>query len=69
MTLPLPAHPRLTPGLLLRGHAELLRHPVGGLRALAVGAVVGDVVAVLDDQELDRPGHLAREPLGVAATE
>src|ERR1043166_4274716 len=45
--------------------AELLRHPVAAERAPAVGAVVGDVVAVLDDQELDRALDLAREPLGV----
>ena len=33
---------------------ELLRHPVRALRAPAVGAVVGDVVAVLDHHQFDR---------------
>ncbi|HZL62130.1 MAG TPA: hypothetical protein VFC32_07510, partial [Pseudolabrys sp.] len=44
---------------------ELLRHPVGALRAPAIGAIGGDVVAVLDHHQLDRPLHLARQPLGV----
>ena len=45
--------------------SELLRHPVGALRAPAVGAVVGDVVAVLDHHQFDRAFDLARQPLGV----
>src|SRR5262245_21293692 len=44
---------------------QLLRHPVGGGGAPAIGAVVGDVIAVLDDQELDRAFHLARQALGI----
>src|SRR5262245_4471216 len=44
---------------------QLLRHPVGGGGPPAVGAVVGDVIAVLDDQELDRAFHLARQAVGI----
>src|SRR5215470_4244549 len=44
---------------------QLLRHPVGGGGAPAIGAVVGDVIAVLDDQALDRAFHLARQALGI----
>ena len=45
--------------------SELLRHPVRALRAPAIGAVVGDVVAVLDHHQFDRALDLARQPLGV----
>src|SRR6476620_8622052 len=44
---------------------ELFRHPVGALRAPAIGAVGRDVVAILDHHQLDRPFRLAREALGV----
>src|SRR6266513_1127322 len=44
---------------------EALRQPVGGAAAVAVRSVVGVVAAVLDHQQLDRPGHRFREHLGV----
>src|SRR5438105_3394414 len=44
---------------------EALRKPVGGAAAVAVRTVVGVVAAVLDHQQLDRPGHRFREHLGV----
>src|SRR5882762_5380275 len=44
---------------------ETLRQPVGGAAAVAVRTVVGVVAAVLDHQQLDRPGHRFREHLGV----
>src|SRR5437899_4529991 len=44
---------------------EALRQPVGGAAAVAVRAVVGVVAAVLDHQQLDRPGHRLGEHLGV----
>src|SRR5882762_755399 len=45
--------------------SEALGQPVGGATAVAVRTVVGVVAAVLDHQQLDRPGHRFREPLGV----
>src|SRR5438309_8553365 len=44
---------------------EALRQPVGGAAAVAVRTVVRVVAAVLDHQQLDRPGHRFREHLGV----
>src|SRR3989449_7972447 len=44
---------------------EALRQPVGGAAAVAVRTVVGVVAAILDHQQLDRPGHRFREHLGV----
>src|SRR5437588_10497396 len=44
---------------------EALRQPVSGAAAVAVRTVVGVVAAVLDHQQLDRPGHRFREHLGV----
>src|SRR5205809_496906 len=44
---------------------EALRQPVGRAAAVAVRAVVGVVAAVLDHQQLDRPGHRFRKHLGV----
>src|SRR6267142_1593182 len=44
---------------------EALRQPVGGAAAVAVRTVVGIVAAVLDHQQLDRPGHRFRQHLGV----
>src|SRR4029077_5993965 len=46
--------------------AELLRHPVGRERTPAPGPVIGDVIAVLDVQKLDRTRDLVSEALGVA---
>src|SRR5262245_12532769 len=40
---------------LLSGQAQLLRHPVGAALPVTVWPVVRDMVAVLDDEELDRP--------------
>src|SRR3954449_5965344 len=40
-----------------------IRQPVRALRAPAVGAIVGDVVAVLDQQEGARPLHLVGQAL------
>src|SRR6186997_1025567 len=45
--------------------SELPGQPVRGAAAVAVRAVVGIVPAVLDDHQLDRPGHRFRELLGV----
>src|SRR6266853_2936984 len=44
---------------------ETLRHPIGAVRTPAVVAIVGDVAAVLDDQQLDRTLGFTREPLCV----
>src|SRR5215831_21287951 len=44
---------------------ELVRHPVRALRAPAIGAIGGDVVAILDNHQLNRSFSLAREPLGI----
>src|SRR5262245_30899586 len=48
-----------------RSSSQPLRHPVGALQPPAVAAVVGDVAAVLDDQELARTFDVTRQPLGV----
>src|SRR6267142_1153049 len=57
---------RTLTGILLDfWQAEALRQPVGGAAAVAVRTVVGVVAAVLDHQQLHRPGHRFREPLGV----
>src|SRR6266705_1771062 len=45
---------------------ELSGEPVGRPASIAVGAVVGIVPAVLDDQQLHRTGNALRQPLGVA---
>src|SRR5437667_8851323 len=45
--------------------SEALRQPVGRAAAVAVRTVVRVVAAVLDHQQLDRPGHRFREHLGV----
>src|SRR5882724_1784484 len=45
---------------------ELLRHPVGRERTPAPGPVIGNVIAVLDVQQLDRTRDLVSEALGVA---
>src|SRR3954452_6976053 len=42
-----------------------IRQPVRALRAPAVGAVVGDMVAVLDQQKSARAPHLVGEALRV----
>src|SRR5712691_1324859 len=55
----------LTGILLDFWQSEALRQPVGGAAAVAVRTVVGVVAAVLDHQQLDRPGHRFREHLGV----
>src|SRR2546430_16817362 len=44
---------------------EALRQPVGGAAAVAVRTVVRVVAAVLDHQQLDRPGHRFRQHLRV----
>src|SRR5881396_1007525 len=44
---------------------EALRQPVGRAAAVAVRTVIRVVAAVLDHQQLDRPGHRFREHLGV----
>src|SRR5262245_33670621 len=45
--------------------SELLRHPIRALGAPAIGAVVGDVVAFLDQVEHDWPIHFVRQSLGI----
>src|SRR5712691_12746704 len=55
----------LTGILLDFWQSEALRQPVGGAAAVAVRTVVGVVAAVLDHQQLDRPGHRFRQHLGV----
>src|SRR4051794_3609520 len=45
--------------------AELRRQPVGGAAAIPVGSIIGIVAAVFHHQELDRPGHALRQPLGM----
>src|SRR5881296_2299556 len=55
----------LTGILLDFWQSEALRQPVGRAAAVAVRTVVGVVAAVLDHQQLDRPGHRFREHLGV----
>src|SRR6266480_954643 len=55
----------LTGILLDFWQSEALGQPVGGAAAVAVRSVVGVVAAVLDHQQLDRPGHRFREHLGV----
>src|SRR6267378_2464546 len=55
----------LTGVLLDFWQSEALRQPVGRAAAIAVRTVVGVVAAVLDHQQLDRPGHRFREHLGV----
>src|SRR5882672_10258793 len=55
----------LTGVLLDFWQSEALRQPVGRAAAVAVRTVVGVVAAVLDHQQLDRPGHRFREHLGV----
>src|SRR5450830_2006884 len=57
----MPAKAGMTGGML----PELLRHPIRALRTPAVGAVGGDVVAVLYHHQLDRSLHLARQAFGV----
>src|SRR6267143_2051501 len=57
---------RTLTGILLDfWQSEALRQPVGGAAAVAVRSVVGVVAAVLDHQQLDRPGDRFREHLGV----
>src|SRR6267143_4799290 len=57
---------KILTGILLDfWQSEALRQPVGGAAAVAVRTVVGVVAAVLDHQQLDRPGHRFREHLGV----
>src|SRR3954454_3264943 len=46
--------------------AQLRRHPVPAVRPPAVAAIVGDVVAVFDDHQLDGSLGLARQALGIA---
>src|SRR4051794_8497445 len=46
--------------------AQLRRHPVAAGGSPTIAAIVGDVVAVLDDHQLDRSLDLAREALGIA---
>src|SRR4051812_18168587 len=41
------------------------RHPVRAARTVAVRAIVGDVVAVLDHEELDRPFRVGGDALGM----
>src|SRR5881392_468889 len=55
----------LTGILLDFWQSEALRQPVGGAAAVAVRSVVGVVAAVLDHQQLDRPGHRFGKHLGV----
>src|SRR2546422_5982547 len=55
----------LTGILLDFWHPEALRQPVGRAAAGAVRTVVGVVAAILDNQQLDWPGHRFREHLGV----
>src|SRR2546422_1564541 len=55
----------LTGFLLDFWQSEALRQPVGRAAAVAVRTVVGVVAAILDHQQLDRPGHRFREHLGV----
>src|SRR5258706_2611047 len=45
--------------------SEVRGHRVGGAQPVAVGPVVGDVIAVFDDQELHRPGDLGGDPLRI----
>src|SRR5713101_3705099 len=60
------SHARTLIGIVLNfWQPEALRQPVGGAAAVAVRTVVGVVAAVLDHQQLDRPGHRFREHLGV----
>src|SRR5574339_736129 len=47
------------------GQAQALSHPVGGLGLEHVAAVVGDVVAALDDQQLARPRDFGGDALRV----
>src|SRR6267143_5905675 len=57
---------KILTGILLDfWQSEVPRQPVGGAAAVAVRTVVGVVAAVLDHQQLDRPGHRFREHLGV----
>src|SRR6266700_2909855 len=49
------------------GCPQLVRHPIGAVRAPAIGAVGGDVVAVLDDAKRDRAFDLARQPFRIPA--
>src|SRR5215467_5993439 len=45
--------------------SQLPGEPVGGEAAIAVGAIVGVVPPVLDDEQLHRPRDALREALGV----
>src|ERR1700693_2044175 len=45
--------------------SQLRRHPVGGAQPIAIGAVVGDVVAVFDHQQLDRTLRLRGDALRI----
>src|SRR6266849_10424147 len=47
------------------GQSQLPGEPVGRPASIAIGAVVGIVPAVLDDQQLYRTGDALRQPLGV----
>src|SRR6266853_2588199 len=47
------------------GQAQLPGEPVGRPASIAIGAVVGIVPAVRDDQQLYRTGDALRQPLGV----
>src|SRR5215467_4482564 len=57
--------PRAAPENSGLWESQLPGEPVGGRAAIPVGAVVGVVPPVLDDEQLDRPGDALREPLGV----
>src|SRR5476651_1043810 len=46
-------------------YTQFPRHPVGRLRAVLIGAVVGDMITVFDDHEFDEPLRFARKALGV----
>ena len=45
--------------------SEAIGHPIGGLQAPATAAIIGDMIAVGDQHQLDRAGRFAGETLGV----
>src|SRR5258708_28855355 len=61
----LPANDCSTAAECQSGAAETLGHPIRGLAPIAVGAVVDDMAAVVDEQQLHRPLGLGREALGL----
>src|SRR5258708_24511992 len=61
----LPANDCSTAAECQSGAAETLGHPIRGLAPIAVGAVVDDMAAVFDEQQLHRPLCRGRAALGL----